>query len=138
VKPERTHLWNDTCAAVAYQSATDVNFVLVYQGALSTGLSESWSGTPRRWSIEGGIHLVDLEKTKTAGMNVDKRVITVKYTSDEPATLYLDGMGYDLASIAGTTATGALRLSGRIFILRDEGAPIQTSRTLPCEISRTS
>jgi hypothetical protein len=100
--------------------ADDVNFVLIYEGFISTGMSESWSDTSKRWTFEGSIHLVDREKTRAAGKNVDKRVIAVKYTSDAPTKLFLDGKEYDLSPSAG-----------RVFILRDAGEPVQTSRTLP-------
>jgi hypothetical protein len=130
VKPERTHFWNDTHAAVALQTDKDVHFVLVAEGFLSTGLSESFSSTGR-WSIEGNIHLVDPEKTRAAGRNVDKRVIALKHTSDEPTKLYLDGKAYDLAAPAASAAKGVAPLPGRLFILRAEGEPIQTTRTLP-------
>ena len=72
----------------------------------------------KRWAIEGNIHLVDAAKTKAAGKNVDKRVIALKYTSDGPGTLSLDGRDYDLKA-------------GRVFILRDEGAPEQLDKTMP-------
>ncbi|MFN0128291.1 MAG: ExbD/TolR family protein, partial [Verrucomicrobiales bacterium] len=130
VKPERARLSNDTYTAVAFQSETDVNFVLVYQGALSTGLTETWSETTKRWSIEGNVHLVDHEKTQATGKNVDKRVVAVKYTSDEPNTLYLDGKAYDLAASPRLTPMGALvEPPARVFLLRDEGEPFQTQRT---------
>ncbi len=115
--PERAHLWNDKYAAVAYQTEKDVNFVLVYEGFISSGMSESFSQTSGKWSIEGNIHLVDPEKTKAAGRNVDKRVIALKHTSDEPGTLYLDGKAYSLGT-------------GRVFVLGDVGEPFQTARSM--------
>jgi hypothetical protein len=130
VKPERTHLWNDTHAAVAFQTENDVHFVLVAEGFISTGLSESSSSTGW-WRIEGNIHLVDPDKTKAAGRNVDKRVFALKHTSDEPTKLYLDGKAYDLATPAASVAKGVAPLPGRLFVLREEGDPIQTARTLP-------
>ncbi len=132
VKPERKHLWNDKYAAVAVQSEKDVNFVLVYPGFISTGMSESVSGSgaDARWSFEGHVHLVDTEKTKAAGRNVDKRKIAVKYTSDAPTKLFLDGKAYDLATPTLASSKGALEMPGRIFLLRDEGEPFQTDRTL--------
>ncbi len=122
VKPDSRHLFNEGYGAIAVQSAKDVNFLLFYEGFLSTGLSESWSETTKQWSIEGNIHLVDPEKTKLAGKNVDKRVVAVKYTSDAPDTLFLDGKAYGITRNAQP---------GRVFILRDEGAPVQADRTLP-------
>ncbi len=115
--PEREHLWNDKYAAVAFQTEKDVSFVLVYEGFISTGLSESFSQTSGKWSIEGNIHLVDSQKTKAAGKNVDKRVIAVKHTSDEPTKLYLDGKSYALGT-------------GRVFVLGDAGEPFQTARSM--------
>lgn len=129
--PTSTRLWNDTHAAYAVQSEKEVNFVLLYEGVLSTGMSESWSGTTDYWAFEGSIHLVDREKTKAAGQNVDKRVIAVKYASDAPTMLYLDGKAYDLANPPAAGAKGVGPLPGRLFILREEGDPIQTDRTLP-------
>ena len=128
--PKQARKWNDQFSAVAYQSERNVNFVLVYEGFISTGLGESWSSTSGKWSIEGNIHLVDEEKTKAAGKNVDKRVIALKYTSDAPTLLYLDGKAYDLNAPWLTSDMGRISPPGRMFILRDEGDSIQTNRTL--------
>lgn len=85
----------------------------------------------RPWSVEGNIHLVDSEKTKAAGKNVDKRVIAVKFTSDAPTTLLLDGKAYDLAALPRLTPMGGVESTpGRVFLLRDEGEPFQTDLTL--------
>ncbi len=131
VKPERTFLFNDKYAAIAVQSEKGVNFVLIYDGALSSGMSETWSETSKRWTFEGNVHLVDRRKTKAAGKNVDKRVIAVKYTSDEPTTLFLNGKAYDLAATPRLTPMGALEgAPGRVFLLRDKGEPFQTHRRL--------
>ena len=126
-KPVSTRLTQNPYAAYAVQSvdvhsADDVNFVLVYKGSLSTGMSESWSDTSKRWTFEGNLHLVDLKKTRAAGQNVDIRKIAVKYTSDDPSTLYLDGTAYDLSPPAG-----------RVFLLQDTGPPIQTEHTVPLQ-----
>ena len=129
VKPDSRHLFNEDYAAIAVQSAKDVNFVLFYKGFLSSGITEWSSG--KKWRFEGSLHLVDVWKSQIAGKTVSKRVVAVKYTSDEPTKLYLDGKAYDLARPVGATGKGALELLGRIFILRDEGEPIQTARTLP-------
>ena len=115
--PERTHLWNDKYAAVAYQTEKDVSFVLVHEGFISTGIEESFSPMSGWWRIAGNIHLVDSKLTEAAGKNVDKRVITVKHTSDEPGTLYLDGKAYALGA-------------GRVFVLGDVGEPFQTARSM--------
>ena len=116
--PIQARQWNEKYAAVAYQTEKDVNFVLIHEGFISTGLSES-SSDNGKWSIEGNIHLVDAEKTKAAGQNVDKRKVALKYTSDAPGTLILDGKEYDLNS------------KGRVFILRDQGEPEQLDKTMP-------
>jgi hypothetical protein len=77
------------------------------------------------------VYLVGHEKTKTAGKNVDGRVISVKYTSDAPTKLFLDGKAYDLAAPPRITPMGAFdAVPGRIFLLRDKGEPFQTERTL--------
>ena len=114
--PRRTHLFNDKYSAVAVQTENDVNFVLVYRGFLSTGM-EDWY-TDKAWGFDGNVYLVDEQKTRVAKKNVDKRKFAVKYTSSAPRTLFLDGKAYDLSQ-------------GRIFILRDEGEPVQTNRTMP-------
>jgi beta-lactamase regulating signal transducer with metallopeptidase domain len=115
--PEQTHLWNDKYAAVAYQTGEDVNFVLVHEGFISTGIEESFSPMSGWWRIAGNIHLVDSKLTEAAGKNVDKRVIAVKHTSDEPGTLYLDGKAYALGA-------------GRVFVLGDAGEPFQAARSM--------
>ena len=115
--PERTHLWNEKYAAVAYQTEKDVSFVLVHEGFISTGIGESSSQTSGKWSIEGNIHLVDSKLTAAAGKNVDKRVIAVKHTSDEPGTLYLGGKAYALDT-------------GCVFVLGYAGEPFQTARSM--------
>ena len=132
VQPKRTRHFNDQYSAVAVQSEKDVNFVLIYPGFISTGMSDSVSGSGAntRWSFEGHLHLVDPEKTKAGGRNVDRRKIAVKYTSDAPTKLFLDGKAYELAAPGRATAMGALDMPGRIFVLRDEGEPLQTARTL--------
>ena len=130
VIPELTRQSNDKYSAVACQSEKHVNFVLVYPGAISTGLSETSLDANGKWSIEGNIHLVDLAKTKAAGKNVDKRVIALKYTSGAPNTLFLDGKAYDLARRSSATLTAMLDMPGRVFMLRDEGEPFQTHRIL--------
>jgi len=61
---------------------------------------------------------------------VNKRAISVQYTSDEPEKLYLDGKAYDLAGPMHAAGEQAPRMPGRVFILRDVGEPIQTDRTL--------
>ncbi len=116
--PIQARQWNEKYAAVAYQTEKDVNFVLIHEGFISTGLSES-SADNGKWSIEGNIHLVDAEKTKAAGQNVDKRKVALKYTSDAPGTLILDGKEYDLNT------------KGRVFILRDQGEPEQLDKNMP-------
>ena len=119
--PQRMHLFNQKYAAVAVQTETDVKFVLIHVGSLSTGMQD-WVTHERmatNWGFKGNVHLVDSELTRAAGHNVDKRELAVKYTSSEPDTLYLDGKAY------------ALNVSGRIFILRDKGEPVQVERTLP-------
>ena len=116
--PTQARQWNDHFAAVAYQTERDVNFVLIHEGFISTGLSES-SADNGKWRIEGNIHLVDAEKTKAAGHNVDKRKVALQYTSDAPGTLMLDGKQYDLGK------------GGRVFILRDQDEPEQLEKTLP-------
>ena len=50
-------------------SGDDVNFVLVYTGFLSSGMSEwvtgpSGSGPETRWGFEGHVYLVDKDKTR--------------------------------------------------------------------------
>ena len=107
--PQRMQLSNQKHAAVAVQTEKDVNFVLVHVGFLSTGMQD-WvtnESFATSWGFLGKVHLKD------------KREIAVKYTSSEPDTLYLDGKAY------------ALNTSGRIFILRDQGEPLQIERTLP-------
>lgn len=129
VQPASTRLSNSKYSAYAVQSEKDVNFVLIYQGSMSTGMSETWSDTTKRWTFEGNIHLVDAEKTKAAGKNVDKRVIAVKYTSDAPTKLFLDGKEYDLDPPRHVLPTGLVDSPGRVILLRDEGEPIHTART---------
>ena len=118
VKPVSKMLFNEDYAAKAVQSEKDVNFVLFYQGNLSSGISEWSSGA--KWRFNGTVYLVDAAKTAIAGKNVNKRAIPVKYTSDAPTKLYLDGKEFDLSPPRG-----------RIFILRDKDEPVQTTRTLP-------
>ena len=114
--PVASLLFNDKHSAVAVQTEKDVNFVLVYSGCLSSGMVyRYWE---KSWRFEDSVYLVDKEKTRVAKKNVDKRKFAVKYTSSAPRTLFLDGKAYDLSQ-------------GRIFILRDEGDPVQTNRTLP-------
>ena len=115
--PRRTHLFNDKYSAVGVQTEKDVNFVLVYRGFLSTGMEDCYTDK-KAWGFDGSVYLVDEQKTRIAKKNVDKRKFAVKYTSSAPATLFLDGKAYDLSR-------------GRVFILRDEGEPVQTKRTLP-------
>jgi beta-lactamase regulating signal transducer with metallopeptidase domain len=115
--PRRTHLFNDKYSAVGVQTEKDVSFVLVYRGFLSTGM-EDWYTDKKAWGFDGNVYLVDEQKTRIARKNVDKRKFAVKYTSRAPETLFLDGKAYDLSR-------------GRVFILRDEGEPVQTNRTLP-------
>ena len=131
--PQTRHLFNDKYSAIAVQSKEDVNFVLAYTGFLSSGMSEWSSGTDAetKWRFEGLVHLVDVEKTRAVGKNVDKRAIAVKYTSDAPRTLFLDGKAYDLSRPARVTSMGAVESPGRLFILRENGEPLQTNRTLP-------
>ena len=129
VKPDSKQLFNEDYAAFAVQSEKDVNFVLCYQGSLSNGIAEWSSGA--KWRFNGNVYLVDRAKTAIAGKNVNKRVIAVKYTSDAPTTLFLDGKAYDLAAQPRMTSMGALdEAPGRVFLLRDEGEPFQTHRTL--------
>ena len=130
VMPKLTHLFNDNYAAIAVQSEKDVNFVLIYEGAISSGITESSSEASGKWGLEGSVHLVDREKTKTAGKNVDKRIIALEYSSDAPTLLFLDGKAYDLNAPWLTTGMGRISPPGRMFILRDEGDTIQTNRTL--------
>ena len=119
--PQSTMLFNEKYAAVAVQSEADVRFALVHVGALSRGMQDWVTLDPlvTNWGFQGTVHLVDREQTRAAGRNVVKREIAVKYTSSEPGTLYLDGKTY------------ALEKSGRLFILRDKGEPVQIARTLP-------
>ena len=119
--PQRMSLFNQKYAAVAVQTEKDVNFVLVHVGFLSTGMQDwvTHERTATNWGFKGNVHLVDSERMPVAGHHADKREIAVKYTSSEPDTLYLDGKTY------------ALNTSGRIFILRDMGEPVQVERTLP-------
>ncbi len=113
--PEQARQWNEKYSVVAYQTQKDVSFVLVHEGFISTGLSESWSSTSGTWSINGNIHLVDTVKTKAASKNVDKRVLALKHTSDEPTKLTLDGKIYALGE-------------GRVFVLGDEGEPFHHTK----------
>ena len=130
VRPVQTQLSNNRHSAIAVQSEKDVNFVLVYAGALSSGMT-SVSEAGGKWGFEGNVHLADREKTKTAGKNADQRVVSVKYTSDAPTTLFLNGKAYDLAAPPRVTPMGALEAApGRILLLRDDGKPFQTHRTL--------
>ena len=119
--PQRMQLSNQKCAAVAVQTEKDVKFVLVHVGSLATGMQDwvTHESTATNWGFKGNVHLVDSERTRAAGHNVDMREIAVKYTSSEPDTLYLDGKPY------------ALNTSGRTFIMRDRGEPVQVPRTLP-------
>ena len=107
-----------------------MNFVLLYEGFISTGLSESRFSTSGKWNIEGNVHLVDTSKTQLAGKNVDKRISALNYTSDTPTTLFLDGKTYDLKVPCVTTDMGRISPPGRMCILRDEGDPTQATRTL--------
>lgn len=128
VKPVSKMLFNEDYAAMAVQSEKDVNFVLFYQGHLSSGISEWSSGA--KWRFNGTVYLVDAAKTAVAGKNVNKRAISAQYTSDEPEKLYLDGKAYDLAAPRHAAGEKAPQMLGRVFILRDVGEPIQTDRTL--------
>lgn len=67
------------------------------------------------------MNLVDVSKTKAAGHNVDLRSFKIRYTSDEPDVLYLDGKPLRL---------GNPGVAGRLITLR-EGDPEWTSRILP-------
>jgi hypothetical protein len=53
-----------------------------------------------------------------------------KYASDEPTALFLDGKAYDLTASPLMSPMGALEVRGRIFLLRDEGEPFRTPRTI--------
>lgn len=121
VPPQNTMLFDKRYAAVAVQTEKDVRFVLVHVGSLSKGMQD-WVTHERvatHWGFQGSVHLLDSERTRAAGRNVAKREIAVKYISSEPDTLYLDGKPY------------ALNTSGRIFLLREKGEPVQVERTLP-------
>jgi hypothetical protein len=131
VRPVLTQLSNDQYSAIAVQSEKEVNFVLVYAGSISSGVTDSSSEADGKWGFEGSVHLVAREKTKPAGKNVDQRVVTLKYASDAATKLFLDGKAYDLAAPPRMTPMGAFEAApGRIFLLRDKGEPFQTQRTL--------
>ncbi len=123
VKPERTHLFNATHAAIAVQSGDDVRFVLAAKGTLSSGISEWETSTPKAgWGFEGSINLVDVGKTKEAGHNVDLRSFKIRYTSENPDVLFLDDKPLPL---------GHPGSAGRLITLREHGDPEWTSRLLP-------
>ncbi|NQT11224.1 MAG: DUF1549 domain-containing protein [Planctomycetes bacterium] len=132
--PRQKHLFNDKYSAIGVMSGDTVNFLLIYTGFLSSGM-QSWMqsrGADTKWGFEGAVHLVDVEKTRAGRKgNVDKRKIALKYTSDNPDTLFLDGKAYHLSRPLRASSKGALAMPGRIFILRDEGEPLQSHRTLP-------
>ena len=122
VLPQRTQFFNDQHSAVGVMSGDDVKFVLAYAGFLSSG-TQSWerSEPAAGWGFDGFLSLIDKEKTRAAGKNIDKRKIAVKYTSDAPNTLFLDGEPYDLTK------------AGRVFVLFDAGEPQRSERTLPLQ-----
>ncbi len=128
VAPRWKHLWNDSYSAVAAQKKDSVYFLLAYKGFISSGMSDSYSSTSGRWTFEGGVHLVDTAATQLAGKNVDKRVVSVKYSSDDPTTLFLDGKSFKLSEKPGVT--GDSEAPGRIFLLSDKGDPIQIHQTV--------
>ena len=128
VGPDWKQDWNDHYSAVSAQTKEGAYFVLAYKGFISSGMSDSYSSTSGRWTFEGGVHLVDTEATQTAGRNVDKRVVSVKYASDDPTTLFLDEKAYKLSSKPGVT--GDSEAPGRIFLLSDKGDPIQIRQTV--------
>ncbi len=122
VLPQRTHFFNKQHSAVGVMTGNEVKFVIAYAGFLSSGM-QSWErGDPAAgWGFDGFLYLIDQEKTRTAGKNVDKRRFTVKFTSDAPDTLFLDGKPYDLTQ------------PGRVFVLFDTGEPQRSERTLPLQ-----
>src|SRR5262249_20325547 len=73
--PQRTQLFNDKYSAIAVQTGDEVNFVLIYSGSISSGMSDwvSSSGAEKMWGFDGAVYLVDTEKTRTAGRNINKR-----------------------------------------------------------------
>ena len=133
-----SHLWDWERSAIAVQSENEVRFALVYLGFLSSGMTEWHSGNGREihWGFDGHVYLVDAEKTRVAGMNVNKRVIAVKHTDDDPNKLFLDGKAFDLVATTPSTVTGDPVSPGRVFILVDDGEPIQTNCTMPLRESQ--
>jgi beta-lactamase regulating signal transducer with metallopeptidase domain len=120
--PKRTHIPGHDRSAVAWQTGDKVHFVLYAQGFLQTGLEETFYPTGE-WRIRGHINLLKDRQ--------EVRRFEIRHSSAEPDTLYLEGKAYAMDAYAKPNSTDGVTRSGRLFILREHGEPLQTARTLP-------
>ena len=117
-RPKKSELLNDDRSAIAVQTENEVRFVLFHRGRLQSAVADK-DESDGRWEFSGDVRI-------TGG-----HAFKVRYSSAEPNVIYLDEKSYRLDKPVAVTSSGAIRIPGGIFVLREEGEPVQLERTLP-------